>query len=198
MKKKTNTKVNDQLFNDLKRNRENIVRDENMFDYVETFPSIDSYFSFVQKVIQNKEDDPIFPPSKFESQPENPSDVSRTNNCLKRNESLIKKYVETFPSFDSFVNHLQTLMSIEKEKEIDKEFFKINEKLLTQLETLDEVKEEISKCIHSMTSNEMINRSNFNSRHDTTINNLIDIHERYRETLISCIQIKPQYEKEYE
>ena len=110
MKKKTNTKVNDQLFNDLKRNRENIIKDENMFNYVDSFPSIDSYVSYVQKVIQNKEDDPIIPPSKFERQPESPVEVSRTNNRLKENERLIKKYVETFPSFDSFVNEFDVVM----------------------------------------------------------------------------------------
>ena len=55
MKNKTNTKVSDQLFQDLKRNCETIIEDEDMKRYVETFPSFDSFIFYVHQVKQNKE-----------------------------------------------------------------------------------------------------------------------------------------------
>ena len=77
-------------------------------------------------------------------------------------------------------------------KNIDREIFEIDKILLTQLETLDEVREEIRKCVNSMTCRPVINSSFYQSIPPTTFNDLVDNHERYRETLISCIYNYPR------
>ena len=212
MKKNMNTKVNDQ-----QQIRENMLRNEfrNMFDYVETFPSIDSYISYVKEVIKNKEDDPpiIFSDERYESQKQSPNQVSESNTRLKEFESVIKRYVETFPNFDLFVSDTKSFMTLEKNKLIDREYFKINDDLLCLLDKLDEVKEEIDECIVSLNSNEMIrcydtyssNRSDDDS--DVQFEDLSEermkklnvqreysksFFERYKEELLNLIVMKEE------
>ena len=113
MKKEIKTKVNDQLrthdfenFDDLKRNCENIISDEDIISHIETYPSFDSFVSHVRHIKQNKET--VFE-DIFDEDLKKP---------LLPNDLSIKFYVDRFPSFDSFVNHVQILLIRFYEKEL--------------------------------------------------------------------------------